>query len=351
MGKTAFLLGGTGQIGRAVASALLGDGWEVTLASRGEREVPPELRDHTRHVIVDRGDTSALTKAVGSGVDLLVDAVAFEPDHARQLLSLSGDVGNLVVISSGSVYADDQGRTLDEAQRADELPVFRGPIRESQATVAPSDANYSTKKMAIERMLLEQDLVPVTIVRPWAIYGPGGTLSREWHFVKRVLDQRPVVLLADRGESRFQTTATANLAELIRLAAEWPQTSVFNCGDPDPPRVLDIARSIAAAMDHDWAEVLFVRPEPWQRGVEAVGDTPWSVPEPIVVAMSAAQSELGYGPVTTYDEAVRETCEWLVSATGTGEWEEVLTGSAAHMKDSFDYQAEDEFLRDLTAHS
>jgi nucleoside-diphosphate-sugar epimerase len=279
---------------------------------------------------------------------VLVDAVAFEAEHAQQLLSLAAQVGSLIVISSGSVYADERGRTLDEAQNAAELPVFRGPIQETQATVAPGDATYSTKKAAIEQILLEQDRIPVTIVRPWAIYGPEGSLSREWHFVKRVLDGRRVVLLADRGESRFHTTSTRNLAELIRLAAERPRTGIFNCGDPDPPRVLDIARAIAAAMNHDWAEILFARAEQWQRGAEAVGDTPWSVANPLVADMTAAEIDLGYLPVTTYPEAVRETCEWLVSATEGRDWQEVLTASATYMKDAFDYEAEDEFVRGLT---
>jgi len=84
------------------------------------------------------------------------------------------------------------------------------------------------------------------------------------------------VLLTDLGTGRFHTTSTENLANLIRLAAERPRTGIYNCGDPDPPRVLEIARVVAAALDHRRAEVLIERAEPWQRGVETLGDTPWS---------------------------------------------------------------------------
>jgi nucleoside-diphosphate-sugar epimerase len=346
MAKTVFLLGGTGQIGRAAASRFLGAGWDVVLASRGERPIPEQLRS-LPHVQVDRPDTDALRKVLGGGVDVLVDVVAFEPDHARQLLSMGDLVRSLIVISTGSVYVDGQGRSLDEATNADEFPDFKRPIPETQPTVPPGDATYSTKKVAIEEALLEQDRTPVTIIRPWAIHGPGGTLSREWYFVKRALDGRRFVLLGDRGRGRFHTTSTENLAELILLAAERPRTGVFNCGDPDPPRVLDIARAIGNAMDHDWTEVLFEWAEPWERGVERVGDTPWSGLKPLVADMSLAEIEFGYRPLTTYPEAVRATCEWLVSATSGQDWREVLTGSATYMADSFDYEAEDAFVRGL----
>jgi nucleoside-diphosphate-sugar epimerase len=347
MAKTAFLLGGTGQIGRATASRFLASGWEVVLASRGERPIAEELKE-LRQVQLDREDTEALRKALGNGVDVLVDVVAFEQEHAKQLLSMGDLIRSLIVISTGSVYVDSGGsRSLDEAANADEFPDFQGPIPETQATVAPADTTYSTKKVAIERTLLEQDRTPVTIVRPFAIYGPGGALSREWYFVKRALDGRRFVLLGDRGRGRFHTTSTENLAELILLAAERPRTGVFNCGDPDPPRVLEIARAIGNAMHHDWAEVLFEWAEPWERGVERVGDTPWSGPKPLVADMSLPEIEFGYRPVTTYPEAVQATCEWLVSATSGRDWRKVLTGSATYMADSFDYEAEDAFVRGL----
>jgi nucleoside-diphosphate-sugar epimerase len=348
MAKTAFLLGGTGQIGRAAAPRFLSAGWDVVLASRGEWPIAEDLQE-MRHVQLDRDDDGALRAALGNGVDVLVDIVAFEQEHAKQLLSMGDLVGSQIVISSGSVYVDSQGRSLDAATNADDFPDFQGPIVDTQATVPAAATSYSTKKVAIEQTLLNQDRTPVTIVRPFAIYGPGGALSREWYFVKRALDGRRFVLLGDRGKSRSQTTSTENLAELILLAAERPRTGVFNCGDPDPPCVLEIARVIGDAMDHDWAEILFEWAEPWQLGIERVGDTPWSTPKPRVADMTLTEIEFGYRPVTTYPEAVRATCEWLVSATSGQDWRTILTVSAKVMADAFDYDAEDAFVRGLTA--
>jgi nucleoside-diphosphate-sugar epimerase len=277
--------------------------------------------------MLDRNEDAAL--AVVDGSDLLVDVIPFEPAHAEQLLAR--DVGAIVAISSASVYADDAGRTLDEASGLDDFPQLPVPIAETQRTVEPGDATYSTKKVQIERRLLENGRRPATIVRPCAIYGRGDRMAREWHFVKRKLDGRQYVLLANGGAGHFHTTAAANIGELVRLVATRPQTGVFNCGDPDPPTVQQIARRIG-----DFTEVLL--PDPAE-----LGATPWSVPRPFLVDMRKAERELGYRAVTTWSEAIWPQVEWLVEATRDRDWRDVLPRGAQYL--SFDYQAEDELVR------
>jgi nucleoside-diphosphate-sugar epimerase len=305
------------------------------LASR-ESPAPPGLED-VPIVHLDRNEDGALLPA--NGFDLLVDVVPFEVAHAEQLLEL--EVGAIVAISSASVYADDQGRTLDEAEAEDEFPEFGGPVPETQPTVDPGDANYSTKKAAIELRLLENGRVPATIVRPCAIYGPGDRMAREWFFVKRALDRRPYIVLTMRGASRFHTTASVNIGELVRLIAAKRMTGVFNCGDPDAPTVLDISRRIARAVGHEWTEVLLPRAE----GRGAIGNTPWSAPRPFVVDMSAAEQELGYEPVTTWSDAIDRQVEWLVEATRDRDWQEVLPRGAQYLQ--FDYEGEDALVAEL----
>jgi nucleoside-diphosphate-sugar epimerase len=339
--RRAFLLGGTGKTGRVLAKRLVETGWEVTLASRGQRPVEPT--GSARHVALERADDGALRRALGDGVDVLVDFVAFERAHAEQLLALDGLVRSLVVLSSSSVYADPQGRSLDDVNEG-EVARFRVPLTERDPTVPAGDATYSTKKVAIEQTLLGQGAIPATLIRAGAIYGPGDAASREWYFVKRVLDGRRVVALPHRGESRFQPVSVHNLAELIRLSAERPGRRVVNGGDPEAPTVTEIGRHIAGAMGHDWAEVLFAGPP---RG--AVGDHPWGVPHPFVLDMTEAEFEVGYRPVTTYAKAVKETCDWLVAASEGRDWREAFPTAAKQYADQFDYAAEDAFLGTLAA--
>src|SRR5436190_75168 len=149
--RRAFLLGGSGQTGRALIPRLEQRGWEVVVASRGERDLPGGVE----HVTVDRGAEGALGAAV------------YFPE--------------------------------DEAEFA-RLPV---PIAERTQTVAPGPGGYAAKKRAIELALLRQDALPATLIRAGAIHGPWSTWAREWYFVKRVLDDRRAIVLAYRGASRF----------------------------------------------------------------------------------------------------------------------------------------------------
>jgi nucleoside-diphosphate-sugar epimerase len=338
MAQRAFLLGGTGKTGVVLARQLAERGWDVVLGSRGE--VPPP--DGFQSVRVDRSDAAALRDALEPGADVIVDFAAFEPEHAEQLISLAPIVGSAVVVSSGAVYTDAQGRSLEQI-RDGEVVEFPVPIPERHTTVAPGGHGYASKKAAIEQRLMESSALRTTIVRAGAIYGPGDTASREWHFVKRVLDRRPVIILAYRGESRFHPVSVLNLAELLRLAAERPGNRIVNGGDPDPPSVLEISRIVAGAMGHEWSEVLLPAAPP----DEIVGGNPWGVPRPWVLDMTEAEFEVGYRPVSSYANAVRATIEWLVEVTSDRDWREVLPQAAEHYEKLFDYEAEDRFLASL----
>jgi nucleoside-diphosphate-sugar epimerase len=209
------------------------------------------------------------------------------------------------------------------------------PIPETQRTAEPGDATYSTRKVDLERTLRDGPL-PATLVRAGAIHGPGAKLPRELFFVKRALDGRRRVALASNGESRFHTTSVANLAELIRLAAARPGNRPLNSGDPDPPTTLEICRAVGDALGHALEPVLF----PEHAGERPGLDNPWAVPRPFVVSMTAAEQELGYRPVTTYPEAVPETCAWVA-----GELKQGRSWDGTYLEAMLDYAAEDEALR------
>jgi nucleoside-diphosphate-sugar epimerase len=325
----AVLIGGTGLIGRAAARALAEDGWEVVAVSRSGT-LPEGLAElGVQAVAADRADDEQLRAALGSGADVVYDSVAMNREHGEQLNGLEGLAGSLVVISTASVYADDEGRAFDgEGGEPPRLPM---PILETQPTAEPGDGTYSMQKAALEQTLLHGPL-PTTLIRACAVYGPGMKNPRELFFVKRAFDGRRRVALAWQGESRFHTVSVRNLAELIRLAAAQPGDRVLNGGDPDPPSTLEICRAIGNALDYEFEPVLLPADE---------FSNPWGVPasSPLIVSMEAAERELGYRPVTTYPEAVGETCAWLV-----GELEDGRTWEGSYIEGSLDYAAEDEVL-------
>ncbi len=331
MASTALIIGGTGQIGRAAARNLLANGWRVRLAQRSAADLPPDLVGRVEAVELDRDQPGALAAGLADGADAVIDTVAFTEVHAHQLIELSPDIGALVTISSASVYRDSAGRTLDEAAQTG-FPAFPVPIGEDQPTVQAGSSTYSTAKVALEQALLQHFLPPVTILRPGAIYGEGSRHPREWWFVKRILDGRRRIPLAYDGQSRFHPSATANIAELCRVALEHPETRVLNAADPRALTVAEIGVAIGAAYGVDLDLVPLAGPP--KRGV---GAHPWCIPEPIALDMSRAEA-LGYRPVVRYEDAVGEACRSAEAAAAAG------VAFPAYINALFDYAAEDAAL-------
>lgn len=121
-------------------------------------------------------------------------------------------------------------------------------------------------------MLLDSGL-PVSVLRPSKIHGEGARPPREWYFVKRALDRRPVVLLAGRGAGTDHPTSAAGLAALVEVVARHPGRRVLNSADPDAPDGLAISRTVAALVGHTRCEILLGAGAPPQ-----LGRHPWHNP-------------------------------------------------------------------------
>jgi nucleoside-diphosphate-sugar epimerase len=334
--RRAVILGGTGLVGRAVTRRLVDAGWRVDLTGRDPNRMPRELAaaGAAFHPI-DRSDAEATARLVGSGADLVVDCLCFTAANARDLLPVLPDIGSAVMLSSKAVYIDGDGNHINSPVK----PKFDGAVREDQRTLPPDESGaydsaegYGANKVAAERVLLDSGH-PVTVVRASKIHGAGAVPAREWVFVRRVLDRRRVLLLADGGRGVDHPTAAANLARLVETVADRPGGRILNSADPDAPDARTIARTVADHLGHSWEEVLLDASAPAD-----LGRTPWSAPNPIVLDMSAAES-LGYRPAGDHATTVREAVDWLVH---TADEQRALNHPffAGH----FDYAAEDSYV-------
>lgn len=337
----AVVIGGTGAIGRATAGRLLAAGWDVDVTGRNPAHMPAALAAAgARFVAGGRDDPGRLAAAFGGGAELLVDCVCFTAEDAVCLLPLVRQAGSTVMISSKAVYVDDAGNHSN----SDVAPRYDGPIRETQPTLEPLDIDYRSRegygpnKVAAERVFLDSGL-PVTVLRPSKIHGPGAARPREWMFVKRVLDRRPAVFLAHRGAGIDHTTAAANIAALVEVVADQPGARILNSADPDAPDGREIAGTIARHLGYEWDEVL-LDGDP----VGNVGVYPWDSAHPVVLDTSAALA-LGYVPVGDYAATIGATVDWLVAAANGGpDAAKLPAADDEFFADLFDYAAEDRYL-------
>ena len=346
MGR-AVIVGGTGAIGRAAGRRLLAAGWSVELTGRDPARMPRDIAaSGGRFTAADRGDQEQLRAVFGNGADLVVDCACYTAGDAAGLLPLARDATSTVLISSKAVYADAAGHHSNSPVKPD----FGGPVREDQPTVAPGYGDHRTAegypagKVAAEQVLLDSG-VPVTVLRPSKIHGPGSRQPREWMFVKRVLDRRPVLFLARRGAGVDHPTAAANIAALIELAAGRPGRRILNAADPDAPSALGMSRVIARHLGHTWEEVLLGGEDgEGPPGQATLGRHPWDTPHPIVLDMTAAAA-LGYCPAGDYATTVAAEVDWLTAAARGGDDADLVPAAGdSYFAPLLDYPAEDRWL-------
>ena len=132
----ALVLGGTGQIGVAVARRLLAAGWDVDLTGRNEPRLAVE---GARFISSDRTDANDVRAVIGE---------RRRPARGQRLLHGRPGAARAAAARPGRIDRDalEQGGLRRRARATTRTPTsaphFDGPIRETQPTMAPSDADY-----------------------------------------------------------------------------------------------------------------------------------------------------------------------------------------------------------------
>jgi nucleoside-diphosphate-sugar epimerase len=215
-----LVTGASGFIGRRLVLELARRGHETACLVRPTSKTAP-LRDlPVEFVLGDLGDAASLVHAVEgrdhifhlAGVIQAVDGPAFEAANAQGTRNLvdaclqgGGGVRRFVFVSSiAAAGPSPEGKALTE----DDEP-------------RPVSA-YGRSKLAAERIVLAaKDKLPVTIVRPPNVLGPG---SREIERAIGLLRKRLLPALGD-GRPRTSLVDVDDLVGALLLAAEDPRSA------------------------------------------------------------------------------------------------------------------------------
>jgi nucleoside-diphosphate-sugar epimerase len=329
----ALVFGATGQLGSAAIEHLLQSRWQVTAVTQAR---PEHLATTVERIVAGGQSRAQIIKNLGQTFDAVFEPTAYSDADANDLLAARSLYGAIVVVSSCSVYADDKGRSLDEASITG-FPEFAAPMTEDTATVPPSSETYSTRKVAMEN-IFRSSKVPTTILRPCAIYGRNSTHPREWWLIKRALDRRKKIPIAHSGKSIFHTSSASGIASLSEICMRSPAPRILNVADPTALTVTQIAKTLQEATD------LLINLYPFDGGPAGhIGSSPWSTPRPFEIDCSAAKA-LGWDGGEEYAVAVKGLTNWLLSFRDNPNWIDQFKGFANYKDDPFDYPAEDGFI-------
>jgi dTDP-L-rhamnose 4-epimerase len=169
-----------------------------------------------------------------------------------------------------------------------------------EATMLRPASVYAVSKQSQEQTALvvgaARDL-PVVVLRYFNVYGSRQSLSNPYTgvipaLVSRVLSGRPPEVYEDGKESRdFVHVSDVVRATLLAIDAHATQ-SVLNVGSGETRSLLDVARTVTAALDG---------PEPVITGKFRVGDVRHSHAD-----LTHARAALGFEPAVPFTDAIRE---------------------------------------------
>ena len=327
----ALVLGGTGPTGPYIVNGLLKRGYEVTIMHGGFHET--EFDGPVEDLHGDVHFKESLQATLG---DRKFDLIIFTYGRLRETAEfVIGRTGRFIAAGGGS------GSTPSSDPRWG--PLGR-PFANSEAANIPPEGNIGGLSylihMANEHVLElhREGHYNATIIAYPNMYGPRQMAPEDWSVVRRILDGRKQLVIADGGLKIHQRAYVENAAEAVLLALDKPKESageLFFVGEQPLFTMRQRIELICKTMN--WDMELVDMPFPLAKPSHYLW---FHGPQHVVKDDSKIRRVLGYTEKIPVGEAQILTTQWLIENRGhyQQEWED-------QAEDNFDYKAEDELIR------
>ncbi|MGI6599439.1 MAG: NAD-dependent epimerase/dehydratase family protein [Kiritimatiellia bacterium] len=318
-----LVTGGTGFTGKALVRRLLDDGHQVVALDYKEGLKTEELRQWGAEVVIGTVTDRECVKRCMQGVEIVQHlAAAF-----REL--------NVPESHYDHVNVDGTRICLEEAHAAGVKKFIycstcgihgnvKDPPTDEDHNIAPADYYQSTKYKAEPVCLdfMKQTGMPVTILRPSAIYGPGDPERFQMIFRRVARGRFPMF---GSGKTLYHPVYIDNLVDAFVLAMDLNKGNgeAYLIADEEYVSIKDLVQRIGRALDVDvkikhypiWPVIIaghvcekvctplritppiFPRRVDWYRQNRAFN-------------INKAKRDLGYDPKVGLDEGLRRTGEW-----------------------------------------
>jgi nucleoside-diphosphate-sugar epimerase len=310
---SAFVTGGSGFIGGALIERLRREGWDVRALARSERAAQRVRELGAEPVMGDLDDLHVEDCEVAFHAAAKVEDFGDPADFER--VNVQGTRNVVAACRAGGVRRLVHVGT--EAALMAGQPLVN--VDESAPLRPDSPALYSSSKAKAEQLVRDSDGIETVVVRPRFVWGRGDTT---------LLPQMVEMVRAGRfrwvggGRQLTATTHIDNTVEGLWLAAtkapaggvyfvtdgaptvfrdfitEWVGTQGVSIPDKSVPP--GVARAAAASAERIWR--LLKRPGSPPLTRFAV----WVSSQECTIDISRAERELGYVPVRTREDGLRE---------------------------------------------
>jgi nucleoside-diphosphate-sugar epimerase len=333
-----LVIGGNGFMGPWTVRDLKSRGHDVAVFHRGTKPFA-----EAREIIGDRNRLSDYSVAFNAfAPEVVVDMVLSSARQAEQLVeTFRGKGKRIVAISSMDVYraagvlhGTEPGPLQDvplteESELRTKFQVYPpAAVRVLKSVFTWVDEEYD--KVLVERALRAGE-VPVTILRPPMVYGPGDPLHRLYPLLKRMQDGRKSILLSsDMAQWQGPRGYVEDIGHAIALAVLKPESAgrTYNVAIQREMTELEWAAEVANAFGWKGEIVTLPRDQMPQHLLQ-----PGNAAQHWTASSERIRQELGYNETVSFEESLRRTIEW-----------ELAEPPAQVDPKQFDYAAEDEAL-------
>ena len=304
------------------ATGFLGSHLVPELGRRGHEVVPMSRHSARPGDVLDRGYVASCLRdcqmvyhfAAKVGTGFRPREYEVNTAGTRNLIEVSEElrVSRFVHISSLAVMGEDRRHigTDETARVPDDLP-----------------DRYSISKATGERMVLDGHRgVPVMVIRPGWIWGPGDRGTRELFEMVR----RGSFRFIGDGENLTYLVHVRNIVDLLVGLADidpFPRGEVFNITDGDRRSMRDFVDDIADGLGVDRpvrmlskreAMIIASVYEGLLRSRSLTRQNVNILSNDLYFPVDKARRVLGYSPSTDHTAQVAETIEWMRGSDGGG---------------------------------
>ncbi len=319
--KTALVTGATGFIGGNLVQALLLKGYSVRCLVRVSGDTRMLRKPNVRLVVGSLDDPEAIRKAaVGARLVFHIAGLTKAPSRERFFLVNRTGTSRLLEILSEIIPRP--ARFVHASSLAAAGPSTQGrPLTEEDAPKPVSW--YGESKLAAEEEVLKYtDKIPVTILRPPAVYGPG---DRDIYIIFRML-QKGCLFTPGRAARLFSLIHVHDLVDAFIKAGEsnTPSGEVFFVSRPEIHTWEEVGREIARELNKKYRRFPF--PE-WLALTAGAAGNLYSLLSGKPAALNIqkvreilqpswtcnpekAKAVLGFNPAIGLNAGIRNTIQW-----------------------------------------
>ena len=222
-----LVVGGTRYFGIPMVNALLRNGHEITIATRGNSK--PDFEGSVEYIVMDRMDSSSVKNALaGCHFDVIIDKIAYSSNDVKALLeNVSCD--KYIQMSTCSVYPKEHAGILEDEFRPEEYELHWKDRIE----------NYEETKRQAERAALEF-MAPdnISFVRYPIVMGENDYTGRLDFYIEHINNQKPMNI--DDMDMSMAFIYEPDAGEFIAYLADHFVAGPINGCSKDTVKISDI---------------------------------------------------------------------------------------------------------------